>query len=142
MRHWQDCSDLSRPLRCSHNHCRRVFERDAKLDAAIGTKTLLSGQFSQPDGSATKDKAVTKTLKLAGCTVTMVDVSGTFKDSPAGPFGGGKAVDRLDYRMLAAIVETPKNGSYFLKFYGPGKTVAKQADGFRAMIEGMVATGK
>ena len=100
------------------------------------------GQFSQPDGSATKDKAVTKTLKLAGCTVTMVDVSGTFKDSPAGPFGGGKAVDRLDYRMLAAIVETPKNGSYFLKFYGPGKTVAKQADGFRAMIEGMVATGK
>ena len=29
------------------------------------------GQFSQPDGSATKDKATTKTLKLAGCSVTL-----------------------------------------------------------------------
>lgn len=97
------------------------------------------GQFAQPDGSATKDKATTKTLKLAGCTVTFVDVGGTYKDMPGGPFAGGKSVDRTDYRMLAAIVETPQQGSYFLKFYGPGATVAKHADGFRKMIEGMVA---
>ena len=44
------------------------------------------GQFAQPDGSATKDKATTKTIKLAGCTVTMVDVAGTYKDMPGGPF--------------------------------------------------------
>ena len=100
------------------------------------------GQFAQPDGSETKDKATTKTLKLAGCTVTFVDVGGTYKDMPGGPFAGGKSVDRPDYRMLAAIVETPKEGSYFLKFYGPGTTVAKQADGFRKMVEGMVATAK
>ena len=98
------------------------------------------GQFAQPDGSETKDKATTKTLKLAGCTVTFVDVGGTYKDMPGGPFAGGKSVDRPDYRMLAAIVETPKEGSYFLKFYGPGTTVAKQADGFRTMVAGMVAT--
>ena len=100
------------------------------------------GQFAQPDGSATKDKATTKTLKLAGCTVTLVDVGGTYKDMPGGPFAGGKSVDRPDYRMLAAIVETPQQGSYFLKFYGPGTTVAKHADGFRKMVEGMVATAK
>ena len=100
------------------------------------------GQFSQPDGSATKDKAATKSLKLAGCTVTLVDITGTYKDAPAGPFAGGKAVDRPDYRMMAAIVETPDRGNYFLKFYGPGKTVAGHADGFRAMVEGLVATGK
>jgi hypothetical protein len=103
------------------------------------------GQFSQPDGSATKDKATTKTLKLAGCSVTLVDVSGTYKDMPGGPFAGGKTVERPDYRMLAAIIETPeqaKQGSYFLKFYGPAATVAQEADGFRKMIEGMVPAAK
>jgi len=99
-------------------------------------------QFTQPDGSDTKQKAVTKTIKIAGCTVTMVDVSGTFKDTPGGPFAGGKTIDRPDYRMLAAIVETPGSGSQFLKFYGPAATVAQEADGFRTMIEGMVPAGK
>ncbi len=97
------------------------------------------GQFSQPDGSDTKDKAATKKVELAGCKVTIVDITGTYKDAPAGPFAGGKAVDRPDYRMLAAIVETPDRGNYFLKFYGPGKTVGDHADGFRAMVEGIVA---
>ena len=94
------------------------------------------------DGSDTKDKATTKKLKLAGCEVTIVDITGTYKDAPAGPFAGGKAVDRPDYRMLAAIVETPDRGNYFLKFYGPGKTVAKYTDGFRTMVEGLVPVGK
>ncbi|MEI6240213.1 MAG: hypothetical protein WCR51_07475 [Planctomycetia bacterium] len=100
------------------------------------------GQFSQPDGSDTKTKATTKTLKLAGCTVTIVDVTGTYKDMPGGPFAGGQAIERPDYRMLAAIVETPDAGSYFLKFYGPGATVGKHADGFRKMVEGLVAAAK
>ncbi|NDC54838.1 MAG: hypothetical protein EBZ74_11300 [Planctomycetia bacterium] len=100
------------------------------------------GQFTQPDGGATKDKATTKTLKLAGCTVTLVDVAGTYKDMPGGPFAGGQAVERPDYRMLAAIVETPDRGSFFLKFYGPGPTVAAHADGFRKMVEGLVAAGR
>jgi len=100
------------------------------------------GQFAQPDGSDTKSKATSKKLKLAGCDVTVVDITGTYKDAPAGPFAGGKAVDRPDYRMLAAIVETPDRGNYFLKFYGPGKTVAKHADGFRAMVEGLVPAAK
>jgi hypothetical protein len=124
-------------------------------DAAPGRMTVMGaggsvqanvdrwyGQFTQADGSATKDKATTKTLKLAGCTVTLVDVAGTFKDMPGGPFAGGQAVERPDYRMLAAIVETPEKGSYFLKFTGPGATVAKHADGFRKMVEGIVAAGK
>jgi hypothetical protein len=100
------------------------------------------GQFSQPDGAATKDKAVTKTLKLAGCTVTMVDVAGTYKDTPGGPFAGGKTIERPGYRMLAAIVETPDDGKYFLKFYGPAATVTKHVDGFRKMVEGIVPAKK
>ncbi len=100
------------------------------------------GQFTQPDGSATKDKATTKKLKVAGCDVTMVDITGTFRDMPGGPFAGGKAVERPNWRMLAAIVETPGRGNYFLKFTGPAATVAGEADGFRKMVEGLVASGK
>ena len=95
------------------------------------------GQFSQPDGGSTKDKSSTKALKVAGRDVTLVDIVGTYKDSPGGPFAGGQAIDRPEYRMLAAIVEGP-DGNYFLKFYGPAATVEKHADGFRKMIEGMV----
>jgi len=100
------------------------------------------GQFAQPDGSATKDKAATKKLEIAGCTVTLVDVSGTYKDKPMGPFAGGAGVDRPNYRMLAAIVEVPDRGNHFLKFYGPAATVAAHADGFRKMVEGIVPAAK
>ena len=59
------------------------------------------GQFAQADGSDTKDKATTKKLKLAGCEVTIVDITGTYKDAPAGPFAGGKALrhERVDPRF-------------------------------------------
>lgn len=123
----------------------------AEGDAAPGRMTVMGaggsvqanidrwyGQFTQPDGSATKDKASTKKLNVSGCAVTLVDVSGTYKDMPGGPFAGGQAVDRPNYRMLAAIIEVPDRGSYFLKFYGPGATVSANADGFRKMVEGMV----
>ena len=100
------------------------------------------GQFSQPDGSPTKDKATTKSMKIAGCTVTLVDIPGTFKDMPGGPFAGGKAVERPNYRMLAAIVETPEAGNTFLKLTGPAATVAQQAAGFQKMVEGLVPVVK
>ena len=99
------------------------------------------GQFAQPDGSPTKDRATTKKLEIAGCDVTLVDVGGTYKDMPGGPFAGGPAVERPDYRMLAAIIEMPEGGNQFLKFYGPAATVDPHVDGFRAMVEGMVAQG-
>jgi hypothetical protein len=131
------------------------FEIPGAGDAAAGRLTVMGaggtvaanidrwcGQFSQPDGSDTKDKTTTKKLSLAGCTVTMVDIPGTYKDMPGGPFAGGQAVERPDYRMLAAIIETPESGNYFLKFYGPAATVAKHADGFRTMIEGLVPATK
>jgi hypothetical protein len=99
------------------------------------------GQFSQPDGGSTKDKSSTKKLKVAGADVTLVDIPGTYKDMPGGPMAGGKTIERPGYRMLAAIVEG-KQGNYFLKFYGPADTIAKHADGFRAMIEGMVPAAR
>jgi hypothetical protein len=100
------------------------------------------GQFAQPDGGDTKQKVARKELKVAGCGVTLVDIPGTYLDKPGGPFAGGPTVERPGYRMLAAIVQTPAAGSYFLKFYGPAETVERHAAGFRTMIEGMVPAPK
>lgn len=130
------------------------FAVPAAQGAAAGRMTVMGaggsieanidrwcGQFSQPDGSSTRDKTTTKTFKVAGCEVTMVDIAGTFKDMPGGPFAGGAAVERPDYRMLAAIVSTPGQGNYFLKLTGPRATIAGHEEAFRKMVEGLVATG-
>lgn len=90
-----------------------------------------AGQFSQPDGAATKPKTETKTV--AGQEVHLVDLAGTYKDA-RGPFA--PAVERHGYRMLAAIIPTAE-GAYFVKFYGPTKTVSENEGAFRSMIEGM-----
>jgi hypothetical protein len=100
------------------------------------------GQFTQPDGGQTKEKMTKKSVKVAGCGVTLVDIPGTFLDQPGGPFAGGPTVQRPGYRMLAAIVETPEQGNSFLKFYGPAATVERHAAGFQKMIEGMVPAGR
>jgi hypothetical protein len=100
------------------------------------------GQFAQPDGGETKQKASRKELKVAGCAVTIVDIPGTYLDKPGGPFAGGPTVERPGYRMLAAIIQTPESGSYFLKFYGPAETVEKHRAGFQKMIEGMVPAAR
>ncbi len=91
------------------------------------------GQFTQPDGASTRDRAKVKKLKVAGEDVHLIDISGTFKDQrgPAAP-----AVERAKYRMLAAIIAT-QSGNYFIKFYGPERTVAENEKAFQAMIDGL-----
>ena len=86
------------------------------------------GQFLQ-----TKKRDVTKET-IAGQEVHLVDVVGTYNDRP-GPFAPG--VKRENYEMLAAIIVTEKSGKYFVKFYGPQKTVEANKKAFRAMIESL-----
>ena len=93
------------------------------------------GQFAKPD-----DKDIKKeTKEIQGQKVYFVDISGTYKDSVGGPFAGGKVIERPDYRMLAAIIATEKDGNYFVKLYGPKKTIAANEEAFNKMIEGMKA---
>lgn len=94
-------------------------------------------QFSQPDGSATKDKAKVEKKTIGGNPVHVVDISGTFKDAPAGPFAGGKTVNRENYRMLAAIIETKTAGNYFVKFYGPKATIAENEKAFAELLQSL-----
>jgi hypothetical protein len=97
------------------------------------------GQFSQPDGSNTKDKAKIEKKTIGGQEVHMADISGTYKDAPAGPFAGGKTIERPGYRMLAAIIVTQNTGKYFVKFYGPAKTVAENEKAFKELMESLKA---
>lgn len=92
------------------------------------------GQFTQPDGGNTSDRAKVKKLQVAGDAVQVVDISGTYRDQ-RGP--NAPAVERSKYRMLAAIIPSKAAGTYYLKFYGPERTVAAQEPAFMKMIEGL-----
>lgn len=92
-------------------------------------------QFTQPDGVSSAERTKRETLEIAGTKVHLVDISGTYLES-SGPMMGN-AVPRENYRMLGAVIESPNDLSYFIKFYGPEKTIAAHADGFRKMLESL-----
>lgn len=92
------------------------------------------GQFSQPDGSSTKEKAKIQKMQVNGVEVHFVDIGGNFKDQP-GPFA--PAVTRENYRMLGAIIVTEKSGMHFLKLYGPKATIGGQEQAFKDMLNGL-----
>jgi hypothetical protein len=80
------------------------------------------GQMQQPDGSDSKSKAKTESMTVNGLKVTTVDVTGTYTAEMA---PGSKTFHNdADYRLRAAVVETPK-GNYFVKLTGPAKTIAR-----------------
>jgi hypothetical protein len=95
------------------------------------------GQFTQPDGKSTKEAAKVQKMSVAGQEVHYVDIAGTYKDQPGGPFAGGQTVMRDDYRMLGAIVRSKEAGNYFLKFYGPKKTIDANEKAFQTLVESL-----
>ena len=90
------------------------------------------GQYTQPDGKATAERAVRKKIKLSGQDVHYIDVKGTysgsrFSNEPSAP----------NYRLVAAIIETNNLGSFYLKFYGPEKTVTANEKAFKSIIDSL-----
>jgi hypothetical protein len=83
-------------------------------------------QFGAKPDQESKDE-----VELDGTKVTVVDFSGTYNDS-MGPFAPG--VDRAGYRMLGAIIPI-KGQTYFVKAYGPEKTMAAHAEAFQAFLK-------
>lgn len=80
------------------------------------------GQFAGPEGSSAKESAEVSEKQVAGQTITILDVSGTYLAS-MGPMAAASP-PKPNYRMLAAIVETPQ-GPWFFKLTGPKKTIEK-----------------
>lgn len=136
----------------------RIIESEFSVPAAKGDKvpgrlTMMRsggslkqnidrwiGQFTQPDGKPTKDVAKVTEKKVHGQEVTVVDISGTFKETMGGgPFAPGKTVVREDYRMLGGIAQTAA-GQYFFKLYGPKTTVAEAEKAFNQMIDSIAPT--
>lgn len=90
------------------------------------------GQFEQPDGGPTRDVAMVSEKEVAGMKVTIADVSGTYAPSSMGPMMPAGEPEP-DYRMLAAIVDTPA-GFYYFKLTGPEKTVGHWEDEFGRFV--------
>ena len=130
----------------------RIVEAEFEIPAAKGDETpgrltamgaggdveanisRWAGQFLAPAGGEVKPQI--DKLTVAGAEVHVVSLAGTYKDSPGGPFAGGKTVNRENYRMLGAIAVT-KQGNYFLKLYGPKATIGENEKAFRTMVESM-----
>jgi hypothetical protein len=89
-------------------------------------------QMQQPDGSASSTKAKSESTTINGLKVTTVDVSGTYSAEMTP--GSGSFSNNANYRMRAAVIETPK-GSYFVKLVGPGKTVAQWDEAFNTYLK-------
>jgi hypothetical protein len=64
--------------------------------------------------------------------VTTVDVSGTYTAEMAP--GTGNQRNDADYRLRAAVIETPK-GNYFLKLAGPAKTMGRWEQSFTDFVK-------
>jgi hypothetical protein len=92
------------------------------------------GQFTQPDGKASKDVAKIEKTKVAGQDTTTIAVTGRYTTSQMP--GGPPPVDVADGMLLGAIVESPK-GPYYFKLTGPKATVDGHAGKFRAMLASM-----
>ena len=91
-------------------------------------------QMQQPDGKPSKEKAKEETLTINGLKVTTVDVNGTYtaEMSP----GSNTFHNNPNYRLRAAIVETPK-GPYFVKLVGPEKTVSRWDQAFSNYLKSL-----
>jgi hypothetical protein len=94
------------------------------------------GQFTLAEGK----KPAQERLDTAGREVHFVQLEGTFKDSMgAGPFAGGKTVDRSNYAMLGVIIVDPAGAKYFVKMIGDRGVVEAQKEGFKNMIKQLKA---
>ena len=95
------------------------------------------GQFKQDDGSPIADAKPTE-IEVSNCTIHQLRLQGTFGDSMGGPMG--PKTDRKNYKMIGSIIVTESEGNYFVKFYGPAKTVDANAKAYDDLIHSFKIT--
>ena len=91
------------------------------------------GQFTQPDGSPSKDAAKVEKATFAGQEASIITVSGRYM---ARAMPGGEAVDKADQTLMAAIVPSPK-GPYYFRLIGDRAAVAAQSGKFRELLDSL-----
>lgn len=91
------------------------------------------GMFQSASGEPVSDADAThEAFETNGLRVTLLDVAGRYAPSmmPGVPNTG----PRDDFRMLAAVVETP-GGPWFFRALGPRETVARHREPVVAMLK-------
>ncbi len=94
------------------------------------------GQFSQPDGGSTRDRARRWEKQVGTILVTLVDISGTYSGG-MGPMGQSQA-PKTGQRMLGAIAPAP-TGLFFFKLIGPTSTIELWSESFVHFIDSIRA---
>jgi hypothetical protein len=89
------------------------------------------GQFEQPDGGSTRERAKVTKSKAGELSITKVEVEGTYR-APVRP-GAAEQHHEPSYRMIAAVVEGP-SGPWFVRFLGPAKEVEAGSSSFDAFL--------
>jgi hypothetical protein len=90
------------------------------------------GQIEQPDGSSSAAKAKTETLTINQLKVSTIDLTGTYVAETAP--GSTVRHNNPDYRLRAAVIETPK-GAHYVKLVGPAKTVGRWEKAFNSYLQ-------
>lgn len=84
------------------------------------------GQFTQADGSPLPESAGSEEkFEAGGFRISLLDVSGRY--APGAMPGMPDPGPRNDFRMFAAVIETP-HGPWFIKATGPERTMAAQRE--------------
>ena len=95
-----------------------------------------TNQMVQPDGRPSADVATTTSFTTGEgeeeLPVTLLDVPGIY--AAAVRPGSGMRYHKTNFRLKAAVVETPA-GPYFFKMTGPSRTVLAWSDQFATFLE-------
>ena len=89
------------------------------------------GQFTQPDGKATQAHSRRWEKPVGSLKATLVDITGTYT---GGGMGGGANAPQTGYRMLGAILVSPR-GPFFFKLVGPAAAVDHWNKSFEQYID-------
>jgi hypothetical protein len=92
------------------------------------------GMVEQPDGGSTEKAAKKEEIKdVAGGKIVWLDISGTYLDRPAPQ--APQVTKRPNYRVFAAMIDTGKDGPYWLRAYGPDSVMKAHRDGVEKFLK-------
>ncbi len=97
-----------------------------------------SSQYSQPDGSDSREAATIEQQTVNGMAVTTIDLTGTLSSAVSMQDPSAGRNNKPDQRLIGAIVESPRGGMFFFKATGPKAVL----DRWEASIEEFIASAR
>ena len=98
------------------------------------------GQFKQPDGSDSADKAVRNQREIGGIRVTTVEVSGSYNGGMG--MSGDPAPAPDGETMLLGAIATGPQGPVFFKLVGPRASIERARPAFEQLVNSLHAAAE